>query len=105
MAAIRLTVNGKSYTQNFELRMDPRVKTSMAGLQQQHDLSVQVYELRKKLLAFKPANEEQKKAADKLNGQAAGMLGILEEADAAPTSQAISGVKMLVEEGRKLLGK
>jgi len=101
----RLTVNGKTYTQSFDLRMDPRVKTGMAGLQQQHDLSLQMYELRKKLLEFKPANEEQKKAADKLAAQAAGVFGILEEADAAPTSQAINGAKMLVEEGKKLFGK
>jgi photosystem II stability/assembly factor-like uncharacterized protein len=100
----RLTINGKAYTQTFDVRMDPRVKTSMVGLQQQHDLSVQMYELRKNLLSFKPANEEQKKASEKIAGQAAGVFGILDEADAAPTTQATSAVKMLVEEGKKLLG-
>jgi hypothetical protein len=99
----RLTVNGKAYTQPFDVRMDPRVKTSMKDLQAQHDLSLQMYELRKKLLDFKPSNEEQKKAVEKLAGQAAGVFGILNEADVAPTSQAIEAAKMLMEQGKKLV--
>jgi len=38
-----LTVDGKVYTQTFTIKMDPRVKTSTAILQQQHDLSWQCY--------------------------------------------------------------
>ena len=40
----KLTAGGKSYTQPFTLRMDPRVKTAPAGLQQQFTLSKQLYE-------------------------------------------------------------
>jgi hypothetical protein len=39
-----LTVDGKKYSQTFMLRMDPRVKTPAAGLKQQYDLSVALYE-------------------------------------------------------------
>src|SRR5262249_24400629 len=41
---VRLTVNGKSYTQPLAVRMDPRVTTPPAGLQQQFALSMQAYE-------------------------------------------------------------
>ena len=34
-----LTVNGQRYTRDLTLAMDPRVKTSMADLQKQFDLS------------------------------------------------------------------
>ena len=47
---VLLTVNngtsgkqGNVYSQPLEIKMDPRVKTSLADLQQQHDLSVLVY--------------------------------------------------------------
>ena len=43
----KLTVNGAVYTQSFSVKMDPRVKTSIADLQKQHDLSLQCYEGRK----------------------------------------------------------
>ena len=40
---VSLTVNGKKFTQKLTVRMDPRVKTSAAGLKQQFDLSLQTY--------------------------------------------------------------
>jgi hypothetical protein len=40
---VRLTANGRSMTQPLTVKMDPRVKTSPAGLQQQFDLSMSVY--------------------------------------------------------------
>jgi hypothetical protein len=40
---VKLTVNGKTYTQPLMVRMDPRVKTSTADLQQQFDKSMQAY--------------------------------------------------------------
>lgn len=43
----RLTVNGKSYTQPFTVKMDPRVTTSMADLTTQFNLSMICYEGRK----------------------------------------------------------
>ena len=39
-----LTVDGQKYTQPLVVEMDPRVKTSIADLQQQFELSNQIYE-------------------------------------------------------------
>lgn len=52
---VKLTVNGKTITQPLIVKMDPRVTTSVAGLQQQHRLSVICYEGR---LAARKAKEE-----------------------------------------------
>ncbi|MCW3088030.1 MAG: glycosyl hydrolase repeat-containing protein [Sediminibacterium sp.] len=51
---VTLTVNGKKYSQPMTVKMDPRVKTSLADLQKQHALSMRCYEGRetaKKLLS------------------------------------------------------
>jgi len=45
-----LTVDGKVYTQTFTIKMDPRVKTPTATLQQQHDLSLQCYTSREECM-------------------------------------------------------
>src|ERR1043166_1677090 len=39
----RLTVNGRSYTQPFSIRMDPRVKAAVPVLTQQHRLGPQIF--------------------------------------------------------------
>jgi len=41
---VRLTVNGKPYTQPLTLRLDPRVKTPAAGLQQLASLTREMYD-------------------------------------------------------------
>jgi hypothetical protein len=41
---VRLTVNGKSYTQPLTLRLDPRVQTPAAGLQQLAALTREMYD-------------------------------------------------------------
>jgi photosystem II stability/assembly factor-like uncharacterized protein len=40
---LKLTAGGKTYTQPLTVRMDPRVKTAVATLQQQHDLALAAY--------------------------------------------------------------
>jgi hypothetical protein len=42
--AVKLTVNGQSYTQSFNVKMDPRVKTPPLGLDQQFSLSKSMYD-------------------------------------------------------------
>src|SRR3954452_20562328 len=42
--SVRLTVNGKTYTQPLTVRMDPRVKTTTATLARQFALSKGVYD-------------------------------------------------------------
>jgi len=46
----RLAVDGKVYVQTFTIVMDPRVKTSLANLKSQYDLSLQCYEARKECM-------------------------------------------------------
>jgi photosystem II stability/assembly factor-like uncharacterized protein len=50
-----LTANGKSYSQPLTVKMDPRVKTPAAGLEQQARLSQQLYN---QLLTLAPATEQ-----------------------------------------------
>lgn len=59
-----LTVNGKTFTQPLELKMDPRLKASAADLAEQFALSKQLYDLR-------PQLESIGKQFDALNGQIA----------------------------------
>jgi photosystem II stability/assembly factor-like uncharacterized protein len=47
---VKLTVNGKAYTQPLAVKMDPRVKTPLPALQQQHDLSLSAYTQRAECL-------------------------------------------------------
>jgi len=48
---LKLTVDGTTYTQTMTVRMDPRVKTPLAALQQQHDMAVQAYKGRESAMA------------------------------------------------------
>jgi photosystem II stability/assembly factor-like uncharacterized protein len=48
----KLTVNGKTYQQPLVVKMDPRVKTSSADLQIQHDVSLRCYEYRKQVMSI-----------------------------------------------------
>ncbi|HZR21957.1 MAG TPA: hypothetical protein VFA59_00125 [Vicinamibacterales bacterium] len=115
---VKLTVDGKSYTQPLTLKMDPRVKTPMLGLQQQFTLSKQMYDgmiaAQKSLEEIRAArqqnaNDEKLRA---LEGQPAGrgaavegpesfssiigsmnqLMGLLQGADVTPTSQLVAAV-------------
>jgi photosystem II stability/assembly factor-like uncharacterized protein len=55
---IKLTVDGKSYSRAFTVKMDPRVKTSLADLQKQHDLSLHCYEYRKQIMEILAATNK-----------------------------------------------
>jgi photosystem II stability/assembly factor-like uncharacterized protein len=74
---VKLTVKGKVYTQNLAIKMDPRVKTPIAQLQKQHDLSVICYMGRKKSMVNFP------EIARKFNT----LFEILVHTDMPPTKQ------------------
>ena len=80
---MKLTVDGKSFTQPLTVKMDPRVKTPPAGLKQQFDLAMKVVELMSRT-----------KSPDKarLNGELSRVLEAIEGADAAPTPQMVAAV-------------
>jgi photosystem II stability/assembly factor-like uncharacterized protein len=84
-----LSVNGKSFTQSFEIKMDPRVKTSPEDLRRQFDLDrkiadalhhdfealQQVRSLRAQLKALANSPDAIKKAAADLEAKAAPIEG------------------------------
>ena len=63
-----LTANGQKYTRELEILMDPRVKTSIADLQQQFNLSQQVYQ---DLLTLQPINDQVERLRAQLKAQRA----------------------------------
>ena len=98
---VKLTVDGKQFTQTLKIKMDPRVKTSIKDLQLQHDLSFTCYENAKKCLS------SLKEIADKKNEKLSVfekdfnkylrtfsyLQRLLQQSDMPPTSQMISAVK------------
>jgi photosystem II stability/assembly factor-like uncharacterized protein len=117
---LKLTVDGKVFTQSLVVKMDPRVKTSVIDLQKQHDLSVQCYEGRKKCMeilneirAYRSTlrsedslNKKDQQAAalentpqgsqepsfGRLNNNFASLQNILQDTDMLPTIQTIKAV-------------
>ena len=92
---IRLTVDGKIQEQPITITMDPRVKTSTAQWQRQHDLSMICYEGRKKSMHKFPA----------IYQKFTGLFNILESTEMAPTSQTEKAVKATQLELENLLKK
>ena len=123
---VKLTANGKTQTQKLTVKMDPRVKTPLAGLQQQFALSMQVYEGVKQTSAMlKDAEKLQEKlktannkeletqlnqflngkgnapvavselSLNRLNDAFLTMLDLLQDADVAPSAQAVSAAQDL----------
>jgi photosystem II stability/assembly factor-like uncharacterized protein len=114
---VKLTVDGKTFTQQLAVKMDPRVKTSVNDLQVQHDFSLQAYNNRKQALQIidqiSMLKEKTKDQAtiDSLNKLQNGIRGsqetsftqlnttfaslhdLLQDSDMPPTSQMISAMK------------
>jgi hypothetical protein len=122
---VKLTVDGKSYTQPLTLKMDPRVKTPALGLAQQFTLSKQMYDgmlaaqkgldeiralraksagtpLDQKLAALegggggrgggRGAAPEGPDTLTSVSGGLGQLMGLLQGADAAPTTQLTAAV-------------
>jgi len=120
-----LTVNGKTYMQNLEVKIDPRVKTPVSDLQQQFSLSVNCYEqvlkAKKYIDALNVAANKQglapetKQAMKALAGTVVGrrrgggtansfgaiagsfesLISLMQGADVAPTDAMVASVKTL----------
>ncbi len=120
---LRLTANGKSYTQPLTVRMDPRVHTPMPSLARQFELSKQVYDdIAASSAALDQIREFRKNVSPEVDRQAAAiqgeragrfdgrggpagpdslssvsatlrqLLGLLQEADDAPTAAEAAAV-------------
>jgi photosystem II stability/assembly factor-like uncharacterized protein len=92
----KLTVDGKVYTQNFVVKMDPRVKTSVKDLQLQHDLSLMCYNNIKKCMKMPEGlneNTEAAKIVTSFINKFTGIHNVLQESDWAPTTQMVKAAK------------
>jgi hypothetical protein len=79
---IVLTVEGKSFTRPLTVQMDPRVKTSVADLQEQFDLSWQLYQLRLTLAPIGKKFNGVTEQLTKLKAQAAERPDVTEKLEA-----------------------
>ena len=123
---VRLTVDGAAYTQPLQVKMDPRLATPASALEEQFTLSMRVsamlradfdalHEVRKlrkkepKAAAFDGSASRFRRGGAggddfaSLNGELAGVLELLQGADAAPTTQAAAAVEQLDGRLKKLL--
>ncbi len=86
-----LTVNGKSYTQTIKVKMDPRVTTSIADLQAQHDYSMICYQNSIKAASYKDPS------FISIVGEYKRLMHILQGADMTPTEQVIKAVNRVTD--------
>jgi photosystem II stability/assembly factor-like uncharacterized protein len=90
-----LTVNGKSYTQQFKIKLDPRVKTAIKDLQDQHDFSLTCYKNRIKAAGYIDAiNSYRKNNSDlskEINQQLTALAGNIGRRRAASNKEASFG--------------
>ena len=84
---VRLSVGTKQMEQPLEIRMDPRVKSPAADIQKMFEASYRCYDNISKIRAL-PKNAE----LDKLAEQFLDLMKITEEADVAPTTQALEAI-------------
>jgi photosystem II stability/assembly factor-like uncharacterized protein len=68
---VMLAIGGKTFSQPLTVAMDPRVKTSAADLQEQFDLSWQLYQLRLKLAPIGKKFDDIAEQLTKLKAKAA----------------------------------
>ena len=84
------------HTQIFEVKMDPRVKTGIQDLQQQHDLSILCYnnikQCMKKLEGLNENSETEKTLTGFIN-KFKSIHGALQESDMVLTMQMITATK------------
>jgi hypothetical protein len=71
---VRLTVDGKTFSHPLQVKMDPRVKTSVADLQKQHDISLRAYMLRQQVLAEIDSIQNMRSQIKSIGHNAAGTL-------------------------------
>ena len=92
---VRMTVGGKTLEQALEIKMDPRIKTTMADLQRQHNLSKACYDARKQTINKYP----------QIDRKLSSLFEILDNTDMAPTKTVETAVKNVLEELQKTIGK
>ena len=96
---VRLTADDEVFTEPLIVKMDPRVKTPLIDLQQQHNWSMRCYEgrLEAKYLVeqttkTKPEAKDRLTALNHLDNTFASLLNVLHDADVAPTVQTVNAI-------------
>ncbi len=103
---VRMTWGGKTYERPLIVKMDPRVKTSQAGLAAQYALAQSIASaMRADYDALKRARDKAHGNAsavaddlDSLNGDLAGLLTAVDGADAWPTRQQLAAFAALEQQ-------
>jgi len=84
---VKLTVDGKSYTQPLAIKMDPRVRTPFAELKKQYDLSNKCYQELKQVIGESDKLNSLQSQVEKLSSNANGQLAVaLKNIDASVLS-------------------
>ena len=89
---VKLTANGRSYTQLLTVRMDPRVKTGVLGLQQQFALSKRLYDALLKI-DERLRGGSPDPAMSGLSREIAAIYGTIQEAPVAPPVQTAAAAR------------
>ena len=96
---VKLTVDGKSFTQPLTLKMDPRASITSAGLTQQFALAAKIAAMMNRTFAMisSPGSSDGplKGQVESLNNDLATAYDVVEGADRAPTVQAVKAVAAL----------
>ena len=117
---LKLTVNQQTFIQNFNVKIDPRVKIATQDLKLQHDLSLACYqgrikaqaalaesiELRKRIRVTEEALkkiEAKETELKKIDAGLASVHNVMQDADRKPTTQAIASTKELLQRLEKAL--
>jgi hypothetical protein len=106
--SLKLSVDGKSYTQPLTVRMDPRVKAAPEALLKQFTLATKITDMMHRdseALRLAQQDSELTKDLTKLNADLIAMLDVIESADAAPTTQAVAAVAQLERTLQGLLSR
>jgi hypothetical protein len=96
--AVRLTVNGKSYEQPLEVKMDPRVKTPAEGLTEQFVLSKKIYDdLQRGSSALKELQAQRAQLSKRSDEQAKTLAKKLEEIEGRKGARFGGGGRLTVD--------
>jgi photosystem II stability/assembly factor-like uncharacterized protein len=90
---VRLTVDGKTLTQPVTVRLDPRVRTPPEGLRLQHETSRALDDALRRVAGALQSASANRQTLTRLQGELAQLFGIVEQSDAAPTTQVLRAVK------------
>ena len=100
---LRLTVNGRVFAQGITVKLDPRVKTSMADLTLQYTLSKKISELMQQLVDAKRTRPGA--AIDAAYAPLIDLFNRLQDADVRPTAAVEAAANAAITRAEAALGR